>query len=213
MAVWIRVALCGALLTVPALTGACTMNVPLSPEVTVSRTAKIDRFVGLYFPEDLRTATWNENRYGDEYVFPLGQPSTRAIDEAARRTFARTTSVKSLPPLGPGAPKVDAVLEARIEDFSFVIPFLKTSTYSAEIAYRFTLHSRTGAPVASWRVVGEGATQGQIGFEFTRWPGAAADLAIADAMRTFVEEIDLEPEVAKWLRDSEGTKSSVEMGS
>ena len=94
---------------------------------------------------------------------------------------------------------MDAVLEARIEDFSFDIPLLKTSTYSAEIGYRFTLHSPAGAPVASWRVDGEGAQPGQFGFDFVRWPGEAADLAVEDAMRKFIEEIDLEPEVRRWL--------------
>lgn len=197
----------------PALVAGCTMNVPLSPEVTAARDHRIDRFVGLYFPEETATYTWRESRYGDQYVFPLGPPSVRAIEEAARRTFARTARVNQLPPLPAGSPDVDAVLEARIEDFSFVLPLLKTSTYSAEIAYRFTLHSPTGAPVASWRVVGEGAQAGQIGFEYARWPGEATDLAIADAMRNFVERIDVEPEVTRWLRDSRGADAAVGGGS
>jgi len=208
-----RPVLATALLALPFLAAGCTMNVPLSPEVTASRDTTIDRFVGLYFPEETAAYTWEENRYGDQYVFPLGPPSVRAIEEAARRTFARTARVNDLPPLPPGSPDVDAVLEARIEDFSFVLPLLKTSTYSAEIAYRFTLHSPTGAPVASWRVVGEGAQAGQIGFEYARWPGQAADLAIADAMGKFVEQVDLEPEVTRWLRESRSADVEVGGGS
>lgn len=202
-----------ALFALPALVAACTMNVPLSPEVSATRDAKIDRFVGLYFPEETAAYTWEENRYGDQFVFPLGPSSVRAIEEAADRVFVRTARVSGLPPLPAGSPDVDAVLEARIEDFSFVLPLLKTSTYSAEIAYRFTLHAPTGAPVASWRVVGEGAKAGELGFEFARWPGEATDLAIADAMQTFVEEIDLEPEVTRWLRDSRAEGAGVGGGS
>ena len=202
-----------ALLNLPALVAGCTMNVPLSPDVTASRIDKIDRFVALHFPEETTAYTWEENRYGNQYVFPLGPPSVRAIEEAASQTFTRTTRVDGLPPLPAGSAKVDAVLEARIEDFSFVLPLLKTSTYSAEIAYRFTLHSPTGAPVASWRVVGEGAQAGQIGFEYARWPGEATDLAIADAMRKFVEQIGQEPEVARWLRDGRAGASGMSGGS
>ena len=208
-----RAVFVSALLAIFVVMAGCTMNVPLRPDVTASRDARIDRFVGLYFPEEFRSYTWRENRYGDEYVFPLGPSSVRAIEEAANRTFARTTTVDGLPPLPAASPNVDAVLEARIEDFSFVIPFLKTSTYTAEIAYRFTLHSPTGAPLASWRVVGEGATQGQIGFEYARWPGEAADRAVADAMRNFVEDIDLEPGVTRWLRETAPAGSSIGAGS
>ena len=109
-----------------------------------------------------------------------------------------------MPPYDAPAPAVDAVLEPRIEDFTFDIPLLKTSTYSAEIAYRFTLYSPEGAPVASWRVEGYGARKGEFGFDFATWPGLAANAAIEDAMRRFVEEIEVEPEVARWLKNGGG---------
>ena len=198
-----------------AFTGAiagCTQSIPLSPEITTTRGVKIDRFVGLYFSQDTKTFTWKESQYGDTWVYPLGPPSVRAITEAASRTFVRTTIVDRLPPLGQGASNVDAVLEVRIEDFSFVIPLLKTSTYSAEIGYRFTLHSPAGAPVASWRVVGAGAQRGEFGFGFTKWPGKAADLAVEDAMRKFIEEIDLEFEFRNWLLQSEPADGDIKPG-
>lgn len=205
----------GSIVLLLVFTGAisgCTQSIPLSPEITTTRSAKIERFVGLYFPEETKVFSWKESRYGDTWVFPLGPPSVRAIKEAASRTFTRTKIVDQLPPLAQGTPNVDAVLEVRIEDFSFVIPMVKISTYSAEIGYRFTLYAPAGAPVATWRVDGEGEQRGQIGFDFTRWPGEAADLAIEDAMRKFIEEIDLEFEFRRWLLQSEPADSDIKPG-
>ena len=199
------------LAAVVALAG-CTMNPIISPEVKTQRIAKIDRFVGVYLSEDTRTTVWTENKFGDTYKFPIGGASARAIEDAARRTFQRTAKVKGLPPLGPGGADVDAVLEAEIEGFSFVLPLLKTSTYRAEITYRFTLHTTAGLPAASWVVVGEGAQRGQLGFEFARWPGEAATLAIEDAMRQLIEDTDQNSEVIKWLRDTAPDQPEIKAG-
>ncbi|HSF96905.1 MAG TPA: hypothetical protein VLA52_17905 [Thermohalobaculum sp.] len=184
-----------------ALAG-CSMNVPVNPQITAERSTKIERFIGVYISEETRETNWAESRHGDTWKFSLGPASARAIENAASRTFRRTTVVDGLPPLVSGASDVDAVLEARIEDFGFAIPLLKTSTYTADIAYRLTLYARNGVPVASWRLEGSGAQRGKMGFEYTRWPGEAANLAIEDAMRKFIEETDKNPEVSKWLRDS-----------
>lgn len=185
-----------------AALAACTINPPVTPQVTAERAAKIDRVVGVYISNEMRATVWSENRSGDTYKFPIGAASARSIEDAARRTFTRSLAVDGLPPLGAAGSGLDGVLEAQIEGFDFVIPFLKTSTYRAEITYRFTLHSPVGIPVASWVVTGEGARRGKVGFEFARWPGEAATLAIEDAMTKFVEETDRQPEVIKWLRDT-----------
>jgi hypothetical protein len=182
-----------------ALLAACSHDVPVHPSLNAARPAKIDRTVGIYIPAELEAFTFEESQYGDNWRYPVGAPSARAIEQAAERTFARTYRVKSLPPLPPDGRALDAVLEPSIEHFAFDIPMLKTSTYRAEVRYRFTLHAPTGAVIESWTVDGEGAVKGQPGFDFTTWPGAAADDAIEDAMRRFVEEIDLEPGVKRWL--------------
>jgi len=187
------------LLLSAALLAACSHNVPVNPSVNAARTVKIDRTVGLYISRDLETFTFEDTQYGDTWKYPIGAPSARAIEQAAARTFARTFRVQALPPDLPGARALDAVLEPQIEHFNFDLPLLKTSTYRAEIRYRFTLHSPTGAVIDSWTVTGEGAVNGKPGFDFTTWPGAAADEAIEDAMRRFVDEIELEPGVKRWL--------------
>ncbi len=176
----------------------CSHAVPVHGVVNTTRDTRIERTVGLYFPEETAAMVWKESRYGDTWTFPIGPASVRAVNEAAERIFTRTVPVNTSPQEGVPS-TLDGVIETRIEDFLFTIPFLKTSTYTAEITYRFVLYSPKGAPVATWRVTGTGAVHGQIGFEYARWPGTAADRAITDAMEAFITGIDREPEVVHWL--------------
>ena len=186
------------------LVSACSHQIPMSPTVDVSRD-KVPRDIGLYLSDEFTQEVWSEGRYGDTWNFPLGAASAKAVPQAVEQAFQKMVMVRGLPPYAGTPPAVDAVLAPRIEDFTFDIPLLKTSTYSAEIAYRFTLYDLKGAPVASWRVEGYGARKGELGFEFAKWPGLAANMAIEDAMRRFVEEIEVEPEVSRWLNRETAT--------
>ena len=58
-----------------------------------------------------------------------------------------------------------------------------------------------GDPVASWTVTGTGAKPGEFGFEFARWPGEAADIAMQDAAKQLVSGFSDVPEVRRWLKE------------
>ena len=57
-----------------------------------------------------------------------------------------------------------------------------------------------GASIGSWRVTGVGERRGEIGFEFARWPGNAANAAMEDAARKFIDGVELVPEVRHLVR-------------
>ena len=185
-----------------AVLAACSHQIPLGPaSLPVPDSPKISERVGVYFSPEFKDYVHSEEHSGDTWVFPLGRASTDLFKVTFAQAFATTVPVEHLPPLEGDLAALPGVIEPRIEGFSFDIPFIKTGTYSAEITYRFTIHTPNGDPVASWTVTGAGAQHGQFGFEFARWPGEATDLAMEDVARKFLEGLRNVPEVRRWLRE------------
>lgn len=201
-------AACGALLLL--LIAACSHDVPLAPSYTpTADSPAVPEKVGIYLSEEFRTFEHKHSFGGDTWVFPLGAASTPLFEQAFNQVFDGAFAVGSLPPFEPARDDLAAVIEPRIEEFSAHIPLFKTQTYSASIAYRFVLHDAKGEPIASWLVNGEGAQAGEFGFEFAKWPGRAADLAMEDAAQKFSRSILEEPEVRRWLKGRERLISGV----
>lgn len=195
----IRCALCAVLLLMAV--SACAHAIPINPTIIeASAPPRVAASIGVYFSEEFRTFEHSGSRGGDTWVFPLGPASIDLFTKVFDQVFERAETVQTLPPLGPEHTELAAVIEPRIEEFDFHIPFFKTQTYTAEITYRFVLHAASGEPVASWTVTGEGAKPGSVGFEFAKWPGQAADAALEDAARKFSDGILNVPEVRRWLK-------------
>lgn len=192
-----------------ALLSGCTHAVPLKATVdSPASVVQVPRAVGIYYSPEFRAYEHVGSKWGDKWVFPLGQASVTLLDRVFPIIFESALSVPNLPPLEAGEPELAAVIEPEIEEFNFRLPFFKTGTFTAEITYRFTLYSLNGDPFASWTVRGEGAKPGKIGFEFARWPGEAADLAMQDAATKFITGFQKVPEVRVWLRNVGGDRAS-----
>lgn len=180
----------------------CSHDIPLNPNLPESAGApKIAETVGVYMSSDFKTHKHSDSQYGDTWVFPLGAASASLMPKAFEQAFAKTVPVDALPPSGDLPGDIAAVIEPQIQDFSFTLPFIKTGTYSSVIVYRFRMLGMEGTPFASWTVEGTGAKPGEIGFEFARWPGEAADLAMEDAAHKFIDGVAMVPEVRRWLQD------------
>lgn len=198
-----RLAVLLALFAAAALASGCAHAIPLTPTMSRPPTVRqVPLAVGVFYSPEFRNYTHSGWRGGDRWDFPLGEASVKLFDQAFPIMFESLVPVSSRPPLAPDGRKLAAVIEPKIEGFDFNLPFIKTGTYSAEITYRFTLHSMEGEPFASWTVKGVGAKPGQFGFEFARWPGEAADLAMQDAATKLVTGFWDVPEVRLWLRKS-----------
>jgi hypothetical protein len=190
-----------ALVVVLAATAACSHTIPLGG-VTVDRpptAVQAPVALGVYYSPEFRAHEAKIWRMGDRWDFALGEASVKLLDRVWPYMVESVLPLPSRPPV-PADRKVAGVIEPKIDSFDFGLPFLKTGTYTAEITYRMTLYSPDGASLASWAVRGEGAKPGQVGFEFARWPGQAADLAMQDAARRLMAEFRDIPEVRAWLR-------------
>lgn len=183
-----------------ATTG-CSHTIPLGG-ATLSRPAAAVQApvaLGVYYSPEFRAHEAKIWRMGDRWDFALGEASAKLLDRAWPYMFESVVALSSRPPV-PAERKVAGVMEPKIESFDFGLPFLKTGTYTAEITYRMTLYSPEGASLASWTVRGEGAKPGQFGFDFSRGPADAADLAMQDAATRFMTGFRQIPEVRAWLR-------------
>ena len=191
------------------LTGlpACTQQVPISADRGDFAVKRIPANVGFFISADTAGYVHKENVMGDTFVFPLGEASVPRLESAFEAVFQSARPVKSLPPFEAESYRPAAVIEPRIYSFVTSIPALKTQTYSSEIAYEFTLHDPEGRVIATWLVEGYGAQSGKFGFEFARWPGEAAALALDDAMEKFVYGLPEVPEIKRW-RESLGVQQT-----
>lgn len=189
--------------------GACAHAIPLKGTAVLPQAAeRMPARVGVYYSPEFRAYVHSGEKGGDTWNFPLGQASVNIYDQAFATIFTKTVPVGQLPPQPAGGPVLDAVIEPRIVGFDFTLPFLKTSTYSSQITYSYILYSPDGARIASWTVTGFGAKHGQMGFDFARWPGESADLAMQDAASKFVTGFRTVPEVMSWLRKRKRTGGS-----
>lgn len=191
-------------ITMPVVTAlmlGCAHTIPLKATVDPpSSSVQIPLAVGVYYSPEFQAYEHIGSRGGDRWIFPLGQASVALFDRVFPIIFESIVPVSSRLIHAAEGPKLAAVVEPRIEEFNFNIPFLKTSIYTAEITYRFTLYSPQGDPFASWTVKGVGEKQGKFSFESARWPGEAADLAMQDAATKFMTGFRQVPEVRGWLR-------------
>jgi hypothetical protein len=198
-----RTIFCIILIALISLMSGCALEIPLKgaiePPATIS---KLPITVGVYYSPEFKDYLYTGSRGGDQWKFPLGAASVKLYDQTFPVLFSNCFPVQTRPPLSAGTPECAAVIEPRIEAFDFSIPFFKTSSYGAEITYRYTLYSPKGDPVASWIVKGSGAKSGKPGFEFARWPGEAADLAMQDAVNKFMTTFSETPEVRAWLKQN-----------
>ena len=197
-----RASLLIALLAV-GLSTACAHTIPMKPAfVSPPATTQVPVVVGIYYSQNFGQREDKIWRMGDRWDFPLGPATVLVLEGVWKALFEGHRLVSAPPPLSAGEPEVTAVIEPSIEAFDFGLPFLKSGTYTAEITYRFKLYAPDGTTLASWTVRGTGAKPGHFGFDFSRGPGEAAELAMQDAATKLAAAFRDVPEVRAWLRDS-----------
>lgn len=189
------------LMGVVGLSG-CAHQIPITrtaePMPVVTRLPVV---IGVYQNPEFKIYEYKASRFGDMWIFPIGTASTDMFDRLFPMMFETTFPVDRRPPMPPGQfNSLDGVIEVRFEAFDFAIPLLKNGNYTAEVSYRVILYSPGGETMISQSVKGSASIQGQFGFEFARWPGEAASLAVHDAGAKLLTTFGDAPEVKQWLK-------------
>lgn len=160
------------LLVVVCIVSGCAPAVPLNPQVNrPPSVAQIPLTVGVYYDQAIRTYErhFRIGSYG--FDISLGKSSIVLFDEILPIMFKRVEAVISRPPLPPSGPKIDTVIEPRIEEFKLLHPSVLFGTHKVEITYRFTLYTPEGNQIVSSTFMGKGEKYAPP-FSFTPNPGA-----------------------------------------
>jgi hypothetical protein len=145
----------------------------LPPVYTLPTIEKKSLYAGIYFSPQFASAKYMRHLGPDTYVLPIGEASVFLFQYAFRSAFSRTTRVYDLSPDALAAAGVDVAIAPSLEYFNLRHGFDGDGPSRRwSVAYRLTLYSRAGVPVASWPVVGDDPE----GFWF---PGAKSDLNAA----------------------------------
>jgi len=174
---------------------------------TLPTIKKSSLFAGVYFSPQFASAEHHRHMGPDTYVLPIGEASVFLFDHAFRLAFSRTSRVADVTPEALAAQGVDVAIAPTLVYFNIRHGFDGDGPSRRwSVAYRLTLYSRTGVPVASWIVTGD--DPGGYWFD-----GAKQDLEAAG--RAFLSDFRREagPALAAIARNADGKAGSVDPSS
>ena len=100
--------------------------------------------VGIYYSEDFSKASHNEERWGTDWKVDLGPYHVRMAEKLFASEFRETVRVEDLKSL-PANPPYRAIIEPRIEQYSFITPRDTGAKYFAvTIRYRLNVYAANG---------------------------------------------------------------------
>jgi len=145
----------------------------------------IDMNVGVYYGPEYRKFEHRETRWGSDWQVALGAEHVRLTDDLFAQAFTHTTTLSKFPSESEPAP-AKAVIEPRIEQYSFVTPRDTNSNfYAVTIKYRVNLSTPAGALVDSYQFTGYG-TADSGGMSSEKPMKAATTMAMRDAAAKFL---------------------------
>lgn len=113
--------------------------------------------MGIYYSDEFRGYTHQEERWGVEWKIDLGRYHVRMTDRLFAAAFRDTTVVKN-PKAAESAGNVRAVVEPRIEQYSFITPRdTGAKYYAVTIRYRLNVFAPDGQLADSLTFTGYGS--------------------------------------------------------
>jgi hypothetical protein len=163
---------------VAIVAGCGPVNVATDSAVPVPLVEPMPIAVGIYYSEDFSKAAHNEERWGTEF-----------------REVTRVEDLKSL----PADPPYRAIIEPRIEQYSFITPRDTGAKYFAvTIRYRLNVYAPNGVLADSLTFTGYGSNGSGNGMTSTGPMVLATKAAMRDAAAKFLVQFP-EQDVAKKL--------------
>lgn len=145
----------------------------------------IDLDIGIFYSPEYRKFEHRETRWGADWKVSLGAEHVRMTDNLFAQAFTKTTPLKKFPSDAEPAP-VKAIIEPRIEQYSFITPRDTGSNfYAVTIKYRLNLDTPTGAVIDSFQFTGYGTADGS-GMSAETPMSAATTTAMRDAAAKFL---------------------------
>ncbi len=188
-----------ALLTLVAMFAGCgPVSVATESAVPVPLVEPMPIVVGIYYSEDFSKAAHSEERWGTDWKVDLGPYHVRMAEKLFASEFRETTRVEDLKSL-PADPPYRAIIEPRIEQYSFITPRDTGAKYFAvTIRYRLNVYAPNGVLADSLTFTGYGSNASGNGMTSTGPMVLATKAAMRDAAAKFLVQFP-EQDVAKKL--------------
>lgn len=153
--------------------------------------------VGIHYSEDYSKYAHAEERWGVKWRAELGPYHVRMAENLFHAAFRETVPVKDLKAL-PANPPYVAIIEPRIEQYSFITPKdTGANYYAVTIKYRLNVLAPTGETADSLTFTGYGSFKSG-GVSTTSPMVSATKAAMRDAAAKFLVQFP-EQDVAKKL--------------
>ena len=173
----------------------------VQPQIKIPRAliTPMNLNVGVYYAPEFRKFEHRETRWGSDWKIALGEEHVRLTDDLFAQAFTRTTPLTKFPSESEPAP-VQAVIEPRIEQYSFITPRDTGSDfYAVTIKYRLNLSTPTGSPVDSFQFTGYGVADSG-GMSSEKPLRAATVTAMRDAAAKFLVQFPEQAAVKRLVR-------------
>jgi len=192
-----------ALPVLAAVFGGCgPVSVATDSSVPVALVDPMPITVGIYYSEDFSKASHNEERWGTDWKVDLGPYHVRMAEKLFASEFRETVRVEDLKSL-PANPPYRAIIEPRIEQYSFITPRDTGAKYFAvTIRYRLNVYAANGVLADSLTFTGYGSNASGSGITSTGPMVLATKAAMRDAAAKFLVQFP-EQDIAKKLLTSE----------
>ena len=186
------------LLVAAGFSGCGGVNIATESNMPTPLVDQIPVTVGIYYSDDFAKATHAEERWGTDWKVDLGPYHVHMADKLFAAEFRETVAVTDIKSL-PQDPPYKAILEPRIEQFSFITPRDTGAKYFAvTIRYRLNVYAPNGTLADSLTFTGYGSNGAGSGMTSTKPMIAATKAAMRDAAAKFLVQFP-EQDVAKRL--------------
>jgi len=117
--------------------------------------AKSPLHAGIYYSPQFANQEAVRAGGASTFTVPIGQSSVHLFDDLYSRVFEKTALIGAIPPGDAAANGLDVLIAPSLEHFDFRLG-LDADSERYSVAYRNTLYTKQGVPIASWLVFGNG---------------------------------------------------------
>jgi hypothetical protein len=187
------------------LAGGCATSIKVADDFPEPLVEKLPLTVGIVFNEKLSTYVHVEDPMMDaEWSIDIGQANVDMFRALFTGMFAEALELKlneDGTPIIPAAPRLDAVIEPRLEDFEFSVPRQSgNDQFTVWIRYNIRTTTPENEEISNWRVTAYGQVdEGAMGLGDGAAMQEAAVIALRDAAANIATGFSKAPGVRKKL--------------